>query len=114
MNLEELRKRNAKRRGQTKRDVDALIDLVEELHDALLNGGHSHACDMERRLDATRLCACGLDDLIKSVEYDFRIRIRRKHVQDNYGEKIPLAAIYEPEVKQAYQENLLTNRVSKG
>jgi hypothetical protein len=111
INLEEFRKRNAKRKVQTKCDVDTLIDLVEELHDALLNGGHSHACDMERRLNVEHLCSCGLDDLIKSVEYDFRIRIRRKHVQDNYGEKVPLAAIYEPEVKQAYQENLLTNRV---
>jgi hypothetical protein len=113
LNLEAIRARNSARKGRTKTEITTLIDLIEQLHDALLSyGEHSSDCAQAQRADTTTLCTCGLGALLQTISYDPRVRTRRLHVRDRYGVEVPLAALYEPAVAVAYGRQLETNALT--
>jgi hypothetical protein len=94
LNLGEFRQRNVTRKGQTKRDVDTLIDLVEQLHCTLLR----QAVHTEECTHPDTHCSCGLNDLGESILFDFDKYLRRKHTLlyfPGIEEPPTLAEIYE-------------------
>lgn len=113
LNLEAIRARNSARKGRTKTEITALVDLIEQFHDALLSyGEHSSDCALAQRIEPTTLCTCGLDALLQTISYDPRVRTRRFHVRERYGVEVPLAALYEPAVAVAYGRQLEANALT--